>query len=70
MSDLDLDTFAVMRDRLERSSAERDAAYDCIADLLDILVREGGFMPHENQMRVRKARALLADGQWKPKREA
>lgn len=55
------DEFTVLRARAELSTAQRDAALDTVAALLDVLQRQGGYMEHRDQVTLRSAEALLVE---------
>ena len=53
--------------RHDESLAQRDAALDTLALLVDILRREGGYLSFEDQQSLRQARALLVETGRAPK---
>ncbi|MGN6107256.1 MAG: hypothetical protein ACTHU0_19265 [Kofleriaceae bacterium] len=50
----------LLDEQIETLMAERDAALDVIRGLVRDRESTGGYMPHDEQVRLREARALLA----------
>ena len=53
--------FAVMRERCEKSTAERDAALTLLGELVAHVTRVGGYTTPDVQATLRTAKALLAE---------
>lgn len=53
--------FVALCHRAERNAAQRDGTLNALAELFEILRKQGGYMTPQDQARLRAAHALLAE---------